>query len=219
MSRIPTVPAKGANPIVRFAYRATKRELGRAVEPIEVYAHTPVLLAGYGMFEKATARQHRVEERLKVLAETKAAALVNCEFCCDIASSLALDAGVTEEQLLALPHYRDSDAFNELERLVLDYAVAISRTPTTVTDELFAALREHFDERQMVELTNIIALENMRARFNSAFDMNPAGFTEGMVCAIPEREGQAAAGPATATGAPAANGSQTDSAPASLASA
>jgi AhpD family alkylhydroperoxidase len=195
MSRIPVVPAKGANPIVRIAYRATKREFGRSVEPIEVYAHTPGLLAGYGMFEKATARQHRVEERLKVLAETKAAALVNCEFCCDIASSLALRAGVTEEQLRALPNYRDSDAFSQLERLVLDYAVAISRTPTTVTDELFAALREHFDERQMVELTNVIALENMRARFNSAFDMNPAGFTEGMVCAIPERESQSEPAP------------------------
>jgi alkylhydroperoxidase family enzyme len=223
MSRIPTVPAKGANPIVRFAYRATKREVGRSVEPIEVYAHTPVLLAGYGMFEKATARQHRVDERLKMLAETKAAALVNCEFCCDIASSLALEAGVTEAQLLALPHYRDSDAFNDLERLVLDYAVAISRTPTTVTDELFAALREHFDERQMVELTNVIALENMRARFNSAFDMNPAGFTDGMVCAIPEREGQDAAGTGPESQAASASGAQAaseqQSAPASLASA
>ena len=190
MSRIQGVPAKSRNPVVRFAYRATKREFGRHLEPTEVYAHTPGLMLGYGAFEKATAKQHRVEERLKVLAETKVAALVNCEFCCDIASSLALDAGVTEEQLLALPRYRDSDAFSELERLVLDYTVAISRTPTTVTDELFAALREHFDEPQMVELTNIIVLENMRARFNSAFDMTPAGFREGLVCATPEREGQ-----------------------------
>ncbi|HWJ51187.1 MAG TPA: carboxymuconolactone decarboxylase family protein [Solirubrobacteraceae bacterium] len=188
MSRIAGVPLKTRNPVVRFAYRSVKREFGRDLEPTEVYAHTPVLMLGYGAFEKATARQHRVDERLKVLAETKVAALVNCEFCCDIASSLALAAGVTEEQLLALPRYRDSDAFSELERLVLDYTVAISRTPTTVTDEMFAALREHFDERQMVELTNIIVLENMRARFNSAFDMTPAGFREGLVCAIPERE-------------------------------
>ena len=65
---------------------------------------------------------------------------------------------------------------------MLDYATAMSRTPTSVTDELFAAMREHFDERQLVELTNVIALENMRARFNSAFDMTPAGFSEGMVC-------------------------------------
>ena len=46
-----------------------------------------------------------------MLAETKAAAVVNCEFCCDIASSIARDAGVSEAQLLALPRYRDSDEF------------------------------------------------------------------------------------------------------------
>jgi alkylhydroperoxidase family enzyme len=69
---------------------------------------------------------------------------------------------------------------------VLDYAVAISSTPARVSEELFAALREHFDARQMVELTNVIALENMRARFNSAFDMLPAGFAEGRVCVRPE---------------------------------
>jgi AhpD family alkylhydroperoxidase len=196
MTRIDVVPAKGANPLVRFVYRLSRRRFGRDMDPIAVYAHAPGLLIGYGMFEQATGKQHRVDERLKVLAETKAAAVVNCEFCCDIASSIAREAGVTEQQLLALPRYRESDEFTALERLVLDYATAISRTPTTVTDELFAAMREHFDERQLVELTNVIALENMRARFNSAFDMNPAGFSEGMVCAVPEASVEPVAAPA-----------------------
>ena len=187
MTRIAGVKEKEAGLLGRLIYRLSRRELGRDVEPIAVYSHTPGLLLGYSMFEFATSRQHRVEERLKALAETKAAAIVNCEFCCDIASSIALDAGISEQQILALPKYRDSDQFSELECLVLDYATAISRTPTTVTDELFAALREHFDERQLVELTNVIALENARARFNSAFDMTPAGFREGMVCAVPEK--------------------------------
>ena len=144
---------------------------------------------GYGAFEKATAKQQRVGERLKVLAETKAAAIVNCEFCCDIASGIAHDAGIGEAQLLALGRYRESGEFSELECLVLDYATAMSRTPASVTDELFASLREHFDERQLVELTNVIALENMRARFNCAFDMTPAGFSEGLVCVLPEQAG------------------------------
>ena len=186
MTRIDGVSTKSANPFVRLLYRLSRRQLGRDVDPVAVYAHAPKLLFGYGMYEKATAAEHRVEERLKVLAETKAAAIVNCEFCRDIASSIAREAGVTEQQLLAMPNYRDSDQFTTLEKLVLDYATAISRTPTGVTDELFAAMREHFDERQMVELTNVIALENMRARFNSAFDMTPAGFSEGMVCVAPE---------------------------------
>jgi alkylhydroperoxidase family enzyme len=102
---------------------------------------------------------------------------------------------VSEEQLLALPRYHESDAFDALERLVLDYAVAMTRTPPEVSDGLFAALRGHFDERQMVELTNVIALENLRSRFNSALDMTPAGFSEGMVCIVPEP----AAAPATLT--------------------
>jgi alkylhydroperoxidase family enzyme len=186
MTRIDGVPARKAGPLVRLAYRMSRRQLGRDVDPVAVYAHAPGLLVGYGMFEQATAKQHEVDERLKVLAELKAGALVNCEFCSDIGSALAREAGITEEQLLALPRYRESDAFTALERLVLDYATAISRTPATVTDELFAAIRGHFTERQLVELTNVIALETMRARFNCAFDMTPGGFSEGMVCVAPE---------------------------------
>jgi AhpD family alkylhydroperoxidase len=188
MTRIEGVPPRKGGLLVKLAYRMTRRQFGRMMDPVAVYAHAPGLLIGYGMFEQATAKQGRVEERLKVLAECKAAAVVNCEFCVDITSHIAREAGVTDEQLLALPRYRESDLFDARERLVLDYASAISRTPARVGDELFAALREHFDERQLVELTNTIALENMRARFNSAFDMTPAGFSEGMVCIRPEVE-------------------------------
>jgi AhpD family alkylhydroperoxidase len=197
MTRIDGVKARKAGPLVKIAYVMTRRQFGRMMDPVAVYAHAPGLLVGYGRFERATSKQHRVEERLKMLAEAKVAALVNCEFCIDIGSWIAREAGVTEEQLLALPHYRDGDAFDERERLVLDYAVAMSRTPARVSDELFASLRAHFDERQLVELTNVIALENMRARFNSAFEMTPAGFSEGMACV--RMEGSPAAGPEPAT--------------------
>lgn len=61
----------------------------------------------------------------------------------------------------------------------------MSRTPVEVSDALFAELREHFDEAQLVELTYVIALENMRGRFNLALGIGAAGFSEGMVCAVP----------------------------------
>jgi alkylhydroperoxidase family enzyme len=186
MTRIEGVPSRNASPLVKLIYGLSRRKVGRMMDPVAVYAHAPSLLIGYGMFEEATAKQHRVEERLKVLAELKAGALVNCEFCVDIGSSLGRDAGISDEQLLALPHYRDSEMFDDLEKLVIDYATAMSSTPAMVSDELFATLHEHFDERQLVELTNVIALENMRARFNNAFEMTPAGFSEGMVCACAE---------------------------------
>lgn len=61
----------------------------------------------------------------------------------------------------------------------------MSSTPVTVTDALFAKLREHFDDAQLVELTHLIALENLRGRFNLALGVPAAGFSEGMACAVP----------------------------------
>jgi len=70
---------------------------------------------------------------------------------------------------------------------VLDYSVAMTLTPVEVPDELFAALRRHFNEAQMVELTATIAWENYRARFNHAFGVEAQGFSEGAYCPLPER--------------------------------
>ncbi|HUA73776.1 MAG TPA: carboxymuconolactone decarboxylase family protein [Solirubrobacteraceae bacterium] len=160
------------------------------IEPAQAFSHTPGLLIGYGVFEGMVARAHRVPERLKVLAELKAAAFTHCRWCIDIGSPIAYRAGVSEAQLLALPHHRDSDEFSELEKLVIDYAAGISSTPVSVSDELFAALREHFDDAQLVELTNVIAVENMRGRFNLALGIGATGFSEGMVCVVPETAGR-----------------------------
>jgi hypothetical protein len=82
---------------------------------------------------------------------------------------------------------------------VLDYAVGMSRTPVEVPDALFDRLREHLDDAQIVELTHVIALENMRGRFNLSLGVGSAGFSEGMVCALPVRVAQSAPGGAAAS--------------------
>ncbi len=83
--------------------------------------------------------------------------------------------------------YERSTAYTPLERLVIEYAVEMTKTPVEVPDALFAALREHFDEAQIVELTAAIAWENYRARFNHALDVGSQGFSEGAYCPLPER--------------------------------
>jgi alkylhydroperoxidase family enzyme len=75
---------------------------------------------------------------------------------------------------------------SSLDKLVLGYAEAMTRTPVAVTDEQFAALGEHFDEAQMVELTMAIAAENMFCRTNWALGIESEGFAEGMHCVVPE---------------------------------
>jgi 4-carboxymuconolactone decarboxylase len=206
MARIEGVSASDAGLRVKLAYFFTRRQLARLtgrgpermIEPLELYAHAPGLMFAYGKIEQAAAGQDRVDWRLKVLAGLKAATLTNCEFCVDLGSQVARLAGFSDEQLLALPRYRKSGLFTELEKLVLDYAVGMSRTPVEVPEDLFAALREHFDEAQLVELTSAIALENMRGRFNLALGVGVAGFSEGMVCAVPSPAtppSESAAGP------------------------
>ena len=69
----------------------------------------------------------------------------------------------------------------------MEYAEEMSEANVDVSDELFARLREHFDDEQIVELTAAIAIENFRARFNNALDIAPAGFSEGRLCPLPER--------------------------------
>jgi AhpD family alkylhydroperoxidase len=197
MARIAGVSARQAGPLVKFTYffmhrhftrlmgRETKLMDDRMIEPLKLYAHEPGLLRGIAGLEQATARLHRLDERLKNLAELKAATLTHCEYCIDLGSLIAQRSGLSEEQLLALPAYQTSKLFTDLEKLVLDYAVGMSRTPVEVPDELFTNLRQHFGEVQIVELTHVIALENLRGRFNLALGIGAAGFSEGMVCALP----------------------------------
>jgi AhpD family alkylhydroperoxidase len=180
-------PRRG--PLRRIAYALARTEVRRITgkrlltPDVPVRAHRMSLLAGYGMLEKSVASRPRVPERLRALAVLKSAVMQGCEMCQDIGSFEARAKGVSDEQLRDLHRYRASEHFDDTERLVLDLAVAMTLTPVQVGDELYAALSTRFDVAQMVELVNLIAVENLRSRFNAAFGLTAAGFSEGMACA------------------------------------
>ncbi len=83
--------------------------------------------------------------------------------------------------------FESSRHFSTQEKLVLELATALTRTPTDVSDELFARLRDAFSERQLVELSSAVAWENYRARFNRTFAIDAEGFSQGQFCPLPER--------------------------------
>jgi AhpD family alkylhydroperoxidase len=178
-ARIAGVPDGSGGPLTRYAFWYSRRNYGHVVGPTRIFAHHPLLLGGYGALELAVERADRVEPRLKALAELKAATRTGCPFCIDIGAKLGRDSGISEQQLKEFLFYRESDAFSPLERLVIDYAVGMTSTPVDVPEELFAQLREHFDDAQLVELTAAIATENFRGRFNWAFGIGSEGFADG----------------------------------------
>ncbi len=190
MTRLAGVPRENAGPFVRLVYRIARskaKELTgqgeRSLEPIQIFAHAPRLLFGYGALEQSFASKPRLDEHLRALVTLKSAVMQGCEFCRDIGSQEARRSGVSDEQLLDLHRYRESERFDARERLVLDLAVGMTETPVQVSDDLFAALREQFDDAELVELVGLVALENLRSRFNGAFAIGAAGFSEGAVCA------------------------------------
>jgi len=187
MSRLPPAEPRGIDLVRRMTYASARRMYGRELEPTRVVAHHKPLLLGFGAISLALERfSHAVDERLKHLAMLRVSQLTGCEWCLDFGSFLAQEAGCSEEKLRELSTWRDLVLLEPVERVVLAYAEAITRTPVEVSDELFAQVREHFDERQVVELTMAISLENLYSRTNWALGLEGEGFSEGMYCVVPE---------------------------------
>ena len=139
-----------------------------------------------GKFNQAVRKGKSVDERLKNLVELRGAQMIGCEYCVDLGSQICRNSGLCDDELLALPRYRQSDLFTDREKLALDYAVAVMRTPVEVTDELFAQMKEHFSDQQLVEITAHLMVVNLD-RFNAAFGISSAGFSDGLVCVAPDR--------------------------------
>jgi alkylhydroperoxidase family enzyme len=191
MARINGVQQPEAGLKVKLVYwfmrkgmkKLTGREAvhGSGIEPVEIWAHRPKMMSGMGKFQQAVRKGNAVEERLKHLVELKGAQMIGCEFCVDLGSQICRNCGLSDQELLALPRYGQSDLFGEREKLALDYTVAVMRTPVEVTDELFAQMKKHFSDEQLVEITALLTVVNLD-RFNAAFGIGSAGFSEGMVC-------------------------------------
>ena len=196
MTRIQGVAKSEAGPMVRLIYRLGPRMMkkltgrapraGSGIEPMEIWAHQPKMMMGMGKFNQAVRKGKSVDERLKNLVELKGAQMIGCEFCVDLGSQICRNSGLTDQELLALARYRQSELFTERERLALDYTVGVMRTPVDVTDELFSRVKEHFSDEQLVEITALLTVVNLD-RFNAAFGVGSAGFSEGMVCVLPDR--------------------------------
>src|SRR3954451_18397144 len=132
MARINPVQQADAGLKVKLVYWFMRKGMakltGRAsaagrsgIEPIEVWAHQPKTMSGMGKFQQAVRKAHTVDARLKYLLELKGAQMIGCEYCVDLGSQSWRNTGFSDEELLALPRYRQSALFTEPDRLALAY--------------------------------------------------------------------------------------------------
>lgn len=94
----------------------------------------------------------------------------------DINASRGMRSGAGDDKIRSVAQAATSPLFDEAERAALAYAEAMTISGQRVGDELFARVRTHFSEAQVVELTAAVALENFRSKFNVALGIEAQGF-------------------------------------------
>ena len=170
--------------LYRVAEWYSRRTYGKVLDPGKAMAHHPRVLLSDVRFERSVAKWDRLDPTLKALAVMATSAAVGCSWCMDFGYWEQSRVGVPHEKLRHVPDWRDSDAYTPLERDVMEYAEAMTQTPPTVDDNLVERLRRTLDEAQLVELTMMVSVENLRSRTNAALGLTSQGFKDS--CDIPD---------------------------------
>jgi AhpD family alkylhydroperoxidase len=168
-----------SNPLVRLLCAVTQRRFGRALTPFKViFARLPRTVGTQFGIYAGLAKGLGIGAELQLLLQHHVAALNGCGFCDDIGRALAVERGMALDKLDAAASWRTSPLFTDGERAALRYVEEATQTKR-VSDETFAALRAHFDDRQIVAITWVNAVENYFNLLNG-----PLGIESDGLCAI-----------------------------------
>ena len=170
------------NPFVRLMYRAMTRQFGKAITPMKViFARLPrTAAAQIGIYWGLMGKSH-LEPALQILLQHHVARVNGCGFCVDIGRAVATYQGLSLEKLDAVENWRASTLFSPAERAALAYVEEATRNKR-VDEPTFERLRQHFNEREIVEITWLNALENYYNLINLPLEIESDG-----LCAIAER--------------------------------
>jgi alkylhydroperoxidase family enzyme len=168
----------------RYAWRYSRKTFGKVVEPVQAAAHHSGVLMASGALETVVAKRWTtLDPHLRWLALQATSMAIGCSWCVDYGYYEGVQSGVPVAKVRDVGRWRHSDAYDDRERLVLEYADAVNSTPSAMTEELASRLRRTFSEKEMVELAGCVALENMRSRFNAGLGLRSEGFAD--TCEVP----------------------------------
>ena len=166
---------------IRLFFWKQRRTYGRVLDPGLLWGRSPWVFAAvaslYGALDR---RSSPLPPALRSLVTVRVSQINHCAFCVDINSATLEKRGVAMDKIEALGAWRDRPLFSEEERLALEYAEAMTITEPGVSDDLRARLKQHWNDDAIVELTGLIAFQNLSSKFNAALDVPAQGF-----CSVP----------------------------------
>lgn len=158
------------------------RKYGQILKPALIWARVPRLFAAiallYGVLDRKSSP---IDPVLRSLITVRVSQINECRFCIDINSAMLAKRTGSMNKVEALGQWNESGLFDNKERDVLEYVEAMTYTDRRVDDGLIRRLYQYFNEDEIVELTGLIAFQNLSSKFNSALDLPSQGF-----CHLPE---------------------------------
>ncbi|USR78414.1 carboxymuconolactone decarboxylase family protein [Photobacterium damselae] len=158
-----------------------ERHYGSVLNPAKLWGRKPTLfwlVAGFfGYLDRSKSPLSPV---LRSLVCVRVSQLNDCAFCVDANGMKLAERCNSVDKIKQLAHWQESELFSDQERIVLEYTEAMTITGSKVTEEMIATLSQWFNDDSLVELTALIAFQNLSAKFNTALDVPAQGF-----CSLP----------------------------------
>ena len=176
---IPVKPLKQYPFWLRPFFYNQRRKYGAVLDPGLLWGRVPKLFATvallYGAIDRRTSP---IDQVLRSLVTVRVSQINWCHFCVDINSATLATRAGSMDKVEQLEQWRDSPLFDEKERIALEYAEAVTYSDQQVSAELMARLKLFFDDDAVIELTGLIAFQNLSSKFNAALDVPPQGFCQ-----------------------------------------
>ena len=167
--------------VIRLFFWKQKQTYGRVLDPGMLWGRSPWVFATLALLYGALNRRRSpLSAALRSLVTVRVSQINHCAFCVDINAATLLKRGVSMEKAEALQDWRDSPLFEDIECAALEYTEAITHSDRQVDEALMERIKGHFNDDGVIELTAMIAFQNMSSKFNSALDVPAQGF-----CQIP----------------------------------
>ncbi len=180
--KIPVKPLNEYPWLLRPFFWSQKKKYGAVLQPGLLWARVPKLFAAvavlYGLLDRNSSPLSPV---LRSLVTVRVSQINWCRFCVDINSATLAKRSGSMDKVEQLDRWRESDLFDEQERAILAYTEAMTYSDRQVNEELIERLKDFYDDDAIVELTGLIAFQNLSSKFNAALDVPPQGF-----CKLPD---------------------------------
>lgn len=173
MARIEYIEEERASdPRVKEAFQRMIAKRGKVTNIYKTVAYKPKVLSTIGPFVASVQEPDEIDARLKEKIILVASRVNGSRYCYHAHVQIAKKTGLTEAEIQALDDPA-SAALSEAEKTALNYTERLSQSANGVSDELFAEMRRHFSDSQIVEITLLVTIYSMINRFNEAMGLDP----------------------------------------------